>query len=346
MGASSIVVGLLVTFQAVTLDTLFTVGSIDGPEESSFARVTDVEIGPGDTTFVIDVADPHVRVFDGEGRFVRMFGRRGGGPGELTRPTNAQWLDSTLVVRHGGTVTEFRPDGEFVRLWRPPIEGWIMAVVPVGDDAHLVLKGGVGRRSGTDQVQELFLVDGRGIESLASGVSGSVFHRGPSSWGALVTGICGTLSISYVGGGAFLLGDGEHGEITLYRGARPVTTFDVAPEAGSIPDEVEDQVRDLAGRTSWGRRDPDSHQLIMPRIFSTVCHVQSESAERAWFRRNGYRDDPEEWQAVDLETGELTASFRLEPGMRVESIRAGRVAGVWQDDLGVSYVTVFALPEG
>lgn len=72
---------------------------------------------------------------------------------------------------------------------------------------------------------------------------------------------------------------------------------------------------------------------------------QAESAERAWFRRNGYREDPEEWQAVDLETGELTASFRLEPGMRVKSIRAGRVAAVWQDDLGVSYVTVFALAE-
>lgn len=345
MGTTAILFGAVLSLQAPALDTLFTIGILGGPEEESFTRVTDAVLGPDGTVFVIDASPPHVRVFDRNGDFVRMFGRRGRGPGELTRPTNAQWLDSTLVVRHSGTVTEFRPDGEFVRLWRPPISGWIAAVVPVGTDEHVVLKRGVARRSGTDQVQELFLVDGRGIESLASGVSGSVFHRGPSSWGALVTGICGTLSISYVGRGAFLLGDGEHGEITLYRGARPVTTFDVAPEAGSIPGEVEDQVMNLVGRTSLGRRDPDSYELMMPRLFSTVCHVQSESAERAWFRRNGYRDDPEEWQAVDLETGELTASFRLEPGMRVESIRAGRVAAVWQDDLGVSYVTVFALEE-
>lgn len=345
MGTTAILLGTVLSLQAPSLDTLFTIGILGGPAEESFTRVTDAVLGPDGTVFVIDASPPHVRVFDRNGDFVRMFGRRGRGPGELTRPTNAQWLDSTLVVRHSGTVTEFRPDGEFVRLWRPPIEGWIMAVVPVGDDAHLVLKGGVGRRSGIDQVQELFLVDGRGIESLASGVSGTVFHRAQGSRGALVTGICGTLSLSYLGRGVFLLGNGEHGEIISYRGARPVRTFDVAPDAGPIPDEVEGQVRDLAGRTSMARRNPDSHELTMPPLFSTVCDVQAESAERAWFRRNGYRDDPEEWQAVDLETGELTASFRLEPGMRVESIRAGRVAAVWQDDLGVSYVTVFALPE-
>lgn len=345
MGTTAILLGAVLSLQAPSLDILFTIGTLGGPEEESFTRVADAVLGPDGTVFVIDASPPHVRVFDRNGDFVRMFGRRGRGPGELTRPTNAEWLDSTLLVRHSGTVTEFRPDGEFVRLWRPPISG-IAALVPVGEGEHVVLKSGMARRSGTDQVQELLLVDGAGgIESLASGASGAVFHRGPGSWGALVTGICGTLSISYVGRGAFLLGDGEHGEIISYRGARPVRTFDVAPDAGPIPDEVEDQVRDLAGRTSLARRNPDSHELTMPPLFSTVCHVQSESAERAWFRRNGYRDDPEEWQAVDLETGELTASFRLEPGMRVESIRAGRVAAVWQDDLGVSYVTVFALPE-
>lgn len=102
---------------------------------------------------------------------------------------------------------------------------------------------------------------------------------------------------------------------------------------------------DLWGLTSHGRRG-DAVQLFFPPVFSTVCHVQAESAERAWFRRNAFRDDPEEWQAVDLETGELTLSFRLEPGMRIQSIRAGRAAAVWNDDLGVSYVTVLALPGG
>lgn len=119
----------------------------------------------------------------------------------------------------------------------------------------------------------------------------------------------------------------------------------IASEAGLLPPEIEGKVVELAGRTRWGRRG-ESHQLTFLRLFSTVCDVQVESPERAWFRRNAFRDDPEEWQAVDLETGALTESFRLEPGVKVQPIRAGRVAAVWHDDLGVFYVTVFTLPEG
>lgn len=274
-----------------------------------------------------------------------MFGRRGRGPGELIRPTNAMWLDSTLVVRHSGAVTEFASDGDFVQLWRPPITGWVQAVLPIAEDRYLVLKDGVNRRSGVDRPQELFLVDGPDVERLAIGVSGTVFNRGQGFHGALVTGICGTMSLSYLGEGAFLLADGQRGEIVLYRGTSPVRTVDVAPEAGEVPEAVVDQVWDLWGLTSHGRRG-DEVQLFFPPVFSTVCDVQAESAERAWFRRNAFRDDPEEWQAVDLETGEVTLSFRLEPGMRIQSIRAGRAAAVWNDDLGVSYVTVLALPGG
>lgn len=345
MGTTALLLGAALAFQSPTLDTLFTVGSISGPEEQSFARVTDAVLGPDGTLFVIDVAPPHVRVFDRNGHFVRMFGRPGQGPGELVRPTSAAWLDSTLLVRHSGAVTAFESNGDFVQLWRPPISGSIEAVVPVDEDEYLVLKDGVIRRSGVDRPQELFLVDGPDIERLATGVSGAVFNRGSGSWGALVTGICGTMSLSYLGEGAFLLGDGERGEITLYRRTSPVKRVDVAPEAGAVPEAVVEQVRGLWALTSAGRRG-EERELIFPPLFSTVCDVQAESVERAWFRRNAFRDDPEEWRAVDLETGEPTLSFRLEPGMKIQSIRAGRAAAAWNDDLGVSYVTVLALPPG
>lgn len=346
MGTTALLLGAALAFQSpTTLDTLFTLGTIGGPEEQGFARVVDAVFAPDGTLFIIDTAPPHVRVFDRNGDFVRMFGRRGQGPGELIRPTNAMWLDSTLVVRHSGAVTAFESNGDFVQLWRPPISGWVQAVLPLDEDQYLVLKDGVNRRSGVDRPQALFLVDGPDVERVAIGVSGTVFHRGPASHGALVTGICGTMSLSYRSEGTFLLGDGQRGEIHLYRGTNPVRTVDVAPEAGEIPGAVADQVWDLWALTSAGRRG-EERQFFFPPVFSTVCDVQSESAERAWFRRNAFRDDPEEWQAVDLETGELTLSFRLEPGMRIHSIRAGRAAAVWHDDLGVSYVTVLALPPG
>lgn len=344
MGTTALLLGAVLAVQSPTpLDTLFTLGTIGGPEEQSFARVADVVLAPDGTLFILDTAPPHVKVFDRSGDFVRMFGGRGQGPGELIRPTGAMWLDSTLVVRHSRAVTEFTFDGDFVRLWRPPISGWVQAVLPLDEDQYLVFKDGVNRRSGVDRPQELFLVDGPGVERLATGVSGVVFHRGSDSWGALVTGICGTMSLSYLGEGAFLLGDGQRGEIVLYRGTSPVRTIDVAPAAGEVPEGVVEQVWDLWALTSAGRRG-EEREFFFPPIFSTVCHVQAESAERAWFRRNGFRDDPEQWQAVDLETGEPTHSFRLEPGMRIQSVRAGRAAAVWNDDLGVSYVTVFALP--
>lgn len=346
MTMATLLIGTLVGLQAPTLvDTVFTVGTREGSEEESFARVTDAVLGPDGMLFVVDVAEPHVRVFDRDGEFVRMFGRRGQGPGELIRPTNAAWLDSTLIVRHNRALTEFRQDGEFVRLARPAIRGWLSMALPISDGEHVILKDGVGRRTGIDQEQELRVVDGTTEERLAVGVSGTVFHRGPNVRGALVTGVCGTLSIAYTGSGTFIVGDGERGELKLYRGREIVERLAVASEAGRIPPDIEGKVVELAGRTRWGRSG-EPHQLTFPPLFSTICDVQAESAERAWFRRNAFRDDPEEWQAVDLETGALTESFRLESGVKVQSIRDGRVAAVWHDDLGVSYVTVFALPEG
>jgi hypothetical protein len=142
-----------------------------------------------------------------------MFGRRGQGPGELIRPTNAAWLDSTLIVKHNLAVTEFRPDGEFVRLMRPPIRGWVSAVVSVGRDEYVVLKDGVARTSGIDSLQELFFIDGGEARRLATGVSGGMFtlRSDGGAAGALNTGLCGTLSIAYTGGGKYIVGDGARG---------------------------------------------------------------------------------------------------------------------------------------
>jgi hypothetical protein len=65
---------------------LYTVGVIDGAEHEMFGRVSAVAFDDAGHLFVLDRDNHRVLVYGPDGGFVRMFGRRGGGPGELQAP--------------------------------------------------------------------------------------------------------------------------------------------------------------------------------------------------------------------------------------------------------------------
>lgn len=60
-------------------------------EELSYSQNTTVTLGPNGQIFVLEFAADRVTVFDGEGEFVRSFGRRGEGPGEFSWPMAMTW---------------------------------------------------------------------------------------------------------------------------------------------------------------------------------------------------------------------------------------------------------------
>jgi hypothetical protein len=97
---------------------VFTAGRAEGESWEMFAGVRGVAFDAADNLYVLDGQAHRVIVFDGRGRFVREFGRRGGGPGELQGPISISVTsDGNVVVSDLGNRAwiVFRPTGEHVR---------------------------------------------------------------------------------------------------------------------------------------------------------------------------------------------------------------------------------------
>jgi hypothetical protein len=100
-----------------SLEPLWTAGGETSPE-GGFADVTAVAVDPAGAAFVLDGKDCRVAVFDAGGKFVRTFGRKGQGPGELNGPIgifvtpgNEIMVEESLNRR----LSYFTPEGKFLR---------------------------------------------------------------------------------------------------------------------------------------------------------------------------------------------------------------------------------------
>jgi 6-bladed beta-propeller protein len=101
----------------VQLETLRTVGVIEGAPERSFSAISDVGIDASGSIFVLDPKEHRVVVFDSGGRFVRIIGKTGGGPGEFLGPTKVVVEHDSIIVFDRGQlrVSVFAKDGRFGR---------------------------------------------------------------------------------------------------------------------------------------------------------------------------------------------------------------------------------------
>ena len=98
-----------------------TIGELDGPEEYLFGRISSIAVNDDGTVYVLDQQAQHVRVFDSLGVYLETLGRRGQGPGELSRAEAIALLpDRRLVVRDPDNqrVAVFGPDPGETDEWR------------------------------------------------------------------------------------------------------------------------------------------------------------------------------------------------------------------------------------
>ena len=87
----------------------------EGSPEYSLTEVADLIVDSAGAIYALHPLDRRIRVFDGEGRFVRYIGRHGEGPGEFRSPSALGWIGwDTLWVAEstGGGVALFSPDGQ------------------------------------------------------------------------------------------------------------------------------------------------------------------------------------------------------------------------------------------
>lgn len=113
---------------------LLRIGSVDGPDETQFFRISAVAIHRDGRVVVLDRGNGVVRVFDHAGRLLGSFGRRGEGPGEFSAPY--------LVAVHGDTALvldrfahAFLLDGTHLWSVQPqlPVGAFLWGLASTGD---------------------------------------------------------------------------------------------------------------------------------------------------------------------------------------------------------------------
>jgi hypothetical protein len=105
------------------------IGSVSGAAAGTdFARIGSVARLADGTIAVADELSVEVRLFGADGAFLRTLGRRGRGPGEMTRvSTLAVIAGDTLVVRDDANLRHviFSPAGEHIRTVQAPPAPWL-----------------------------------------------------------------------------------------------------------------------------------------------------------------------------------------------------------------------------
>ena len=124
-----------------------------------------VEVAPDGSLLIADGREVRVRIYDGAGRLVNQFGRRGAGPGEMRMPTSARRMPggTVLVSDFTGLLLEFDSVGEtFLTGLRVPVVP-LYGTRPVDGGQRLLL---AGQRTGTGGASPLLHIWDRDSESI------------------------------------------------------------------------------------------------------------------------------------------------------------------------------------
>ena len=98
--------------------TQFSIGSEDGEDWELLSRVSQVAFDKEENLYVLDGGNNRVLIFNPQGKYVRKFGKKGGGPGELMAPVGiAVTAAGEIAVTDLGrpAVSLFKKDGTFIK---------------------------------------------------------------------------------------------------------------------------------------------------------------------------------------------------------------------------------------
>jgi len=93
------------------------IGESDDPEKS-FSEVSTFVVDDNEILYALDFKDRKIKVFDDKGQFVRSFGERGQGPGELEMPAGIHLTaGNELIVEDAYTrkLVYFTHEGKYIR---------------------------------------------------------------------------------------------------------------------------------------------------------------------------------------------------------------------------------------
>lgn len=359
-----------------TWEPVLSIGSLDGPAETSFGRVASIAVHPDGRILVVDRQVPTVRVFTPEGAYVESWGRRGGGPGELERPDAGlvAFPDGRVVVRDRGNarLQVYDGYGTGVATW-PVITGQYINRRAFGLRGDTLVNPDVVNPEAPLQDWRVGLVriapDGEVIDTLPIPDAGLRAHRFLARSGGNMAErdlpFAPTEHWAWHPGGFVIHGAADAYSLTLYRDGAPLAIErEVDPVAVTSAEAAQEEARVInamrwldAGWRWDGPGIPDTKPYFSGVITGTDGRI--------WVRRDGpayeMEDpdyDPEEpydteirWYSEQLldafeEDGTFLGTVAAPRDMdwRVPPVLAGdSLWAVTRDELGVQRVRKYVL---
>jgi 6-bladed beta-propeller len=340
------------------LDRVLVLGGDFGDPDETFVDVSDVATSPAGDIYVLDAGDRAVKVYSAAGRFVRRFGRQGGGPGEFQLPTSIR-VDSLVRVSdpQQARMSYFAMDGRHLRSARSPEVGErpVNALAPlrngrvVGTTPAVMRVQGDGTSTGSMYVPVLVLGPGGQADTLLRQHSGAFAFRPRSGTGAV------GMYASHAGqGGAYaVLGDsvvatadGYSGEVRWYRADRGgmtlVRTRQLPSRSRAVtPDDVRRMERDLR---ATGRQNELPRQLVIdppPRV-SIATQALFAADGSLWIRNTAGAGHAHVWTVFDAR-GDIAYRLSLPAGFDLRHVRADLLYGTARTGNGAPVVHVYRL---
>jgi 6-bladed beta-propeller len=106
------------TPRSLTLQPDLTIGEDDTDPNSMFSELRSVQVDDQGNIYTLDMKEIKIKVFDKNGKFLRSFGKKGKGPGEIETPIRMEMTrDGKIVIDDMGNnkLIFFGPDGSCIK---------------------------------------------------------------------------------------------------------------------------------------------------------------------------------------------------------------------------------------
>lgn len=335
------------------------------PERPPFGSVIDIELDSMGSVFVLDGLSRTVSVFDSEGTPLRSFGGRGQGPGELERPAGLTWgpAGKLWILDVGtGRFSVFEPGGDLIATYR--VSGprpWSPLVMRFSHDGVLRTVG-LDLQGGSLEQPDVVLVEYGVNESIVEPARQidlpfvkwpDVFdYRGDEVTLLMLVPFSPEPMFGIDPEGRLWYGEADPGRVHRWLAADsfdltvgrdlvpiPVTSADVERALEDNPDVQElEAVGGASAYADFLERIPD-HQPHLQGFFLG-------DDESVWVMRTPVAVDDDGTRPTDVYDveGELLGSLEIAVAANPRPrVRAGWLAGVVRDELGVESVALYQI---
>lgn len=130
------------------------------PEGEFFSNILAVTMDEGGAVYACDYQACNIKKFDANGKFVKIIGKEGQGPGDFGRPLNMEIARDRIVVWDSGNmrISVLNLDGDFIKSvhWDFMKQGWLWGLKAL-PNGKIVFETRITQRGGPTRPEEWYL---------------------------------------------------------------------------------------------------------------------------------------------------------------------------------------------